>query len=390
MNEFLFKKFIKDHGDVSDPRVRDAYGRLAGIVGIISNTALCVFKVTAGRLAGSVSVLADGLNSLTDASSSLITLAGFRLAAMPEDKEHPYGHARMEYLTGMAVSVIILLMGLELLKSSVDRILHPSPSVFSLLTVAALTVSMAVKLWQSSFNFAAGKKIDSLALRAAGTDGRNDVLTSAAVLAGVLVEKFTGIKTDGWIGAGVALFIMWSGVSLIRTTVSPLLGEAPDPGIIKRIKELSRMDGILGIHDLQVHNYGPGKVFASLHAEVDASEDVMKSHDVIDNLEHAIARELNINATVHMDPVDLSAPHRDRVIALLRQTIDSMDGVEDIHDLRMVPGPTHTNVIFDLVLSPDCGLSREEIRSRIDAALKSEYPGFFPVIEFDKAYGTWV
>lgn len=387
MNNFLFKRFIKDYENIKDTKVRDQYGKLAGIVGIISNSILCIAKILVGFISGSIAIVADGVNNLADASSSLITLAGFKLASMPEDEEHPYGHARIEYLSGMAVSVMIILVGVELGKSSIDKIINPSPLEFSWTLVLVLIFAIAIKIWQALFNISAGKKIDSVALIATGTDSRNDVISTTVVLAGVLIGHFANVQIDGYLGLLVALFILWSGISLVKETISPLLGEAPDPELVDQIAQIAKShEGILDIHDLVVHNYGPGKIFASIHLEVDASVDVMVSHDLIDNIEHDIANELNINITAHMDPVDLSTPYRDEVMQLIKDAIEPLDGVIGMHDLRMVTGPTHTNVIFDVVISSGCKMQCEEIKDVIDKNIQKKYPNFFTVIDFDKSY----
>ena len=312
MNDFFFRKLIKNHEDVRDPQVRDQYGKVAGIVGILSNTLLCIMKIIVGLVSGSIAIVADAVNNLADAASSLITLIGFKLASMPEDKEHPYGHARIEYLAGLLVSVIIIIAGFELAKSSVSKIISPSPTEFSAAVVIVLLLAIVIKVWQARFNISAGKKIDSLTLIATGADSRNDVIATGAVLLSLLVGHFAHLQIDGITGLLVALFIIWSGISLVRETVSPLLGEAPDPALVKDIEQMaSSYDGVLGIHDLVVHNYGPGKIFASLHIEVDGSVDVMVSHDLIDNIERDIAQKLKINITVHMDPIDLADPNRE-------------------------------------------------------------------------------
>ena len=387
MHDFLFRKFIRNYEDVKNPEVRDQYGKVAGIVGILSNTLLCVMKIAAGLLSGSIAIVADAVNNLADASSSLITLIGFKLAAMPEDKEHPYGHARIEYLAGLLVSVIIIVVGLELGKSSVDKILHPTPTEFSLTVVIVLLLAIGMKIWQAMFNVTAGKKISSMTLIATGTDSRNDVIATTAVLISLLIGHFCNLQVDGYMGLLVAAFILWSGISLVRETVSPLLGEAPDPALVKEIEEIAMQhDGVLDIHDLAVHNYGPGKVFASLHAEVDAAVDVMVSHDMIDNIEHEVAKKLHISCTVHMDPVNVSDPNREPLKQILSDAIAKMDGVSNFHDLRLVPGPTHTNVVFDVAIAPDCRLSGEEIQKKLADAVSAYNPSFCTVIEFDRSY----
>lgn len=387
MHDLLFRKFIRNYEDVKNPEVRDQYGKVAGIVGILSNTLLCVMKIAAGLLSGSIAIVADAVNNLADASSSLITLIGFKLAAMPEDKEHPYGHARIEYLAGLLVSVIIIVVGLELGKSSVDKILHPTPTEFSLTVVLVLLLAIGMKIWQAMFNVTAGKKINSMTLIATGTDSRNDVIATTAVLISLLIGHFCSLQVDGYMGLLVAAFILWSGISLVRETVSPLLGEAPDPALVKEIEEIAMQhDGVLDIHDLAVHNYGPGKVFASLHAEVDAAVDVMVSHDMIDNIEHEVAKKLHISCTVHMDPVNVSDPNREPLKQILSDAIAKMDGVSNFHDLRLVPGPTHTNVVFDVAITPDCRLSGEEIQKKLADAVSAYNPSFCTVIEFDRSY----
>lgn len=387
MHDFLFRKFIRNYEDVKNPEVRDQYGKVAGVVGILSNTLLCVMKIAAGLLSGSIAIVADAVNNLADASSSLITLIGFKLAAMPEDKEHPYGHARIEYLAGLLVSVIIIVVGLELGKSSVDKILHPTPTEFSLTVVIVLLLAIGMKIWQAMFNVTAGKKIHSMTLIATGTDSRNDVIATTAVLISLLIGHFCNLQVDGYMGLLVAAFILWSGISLVRETVSPLLGEAPDPTLVKEIEEIAMQhDGVLDIHDLAVHNYGPGKVFASLHAEVDAAVDVMVSHDMIDNIEHEVAKKLHISCTVHMDPVNVSDPNREPLKQILSDAIAKMDGVSNFHDLRLVPGPTHTNVVFDVAIAPDCRLSGEEIHKKLADAVSAYDPSFCTVIEFDRSY----
>ncbi|MDD7602727.1 MAG: cation diffusion facilitator family transporter [Firmicutes bacterium] len=387
MSTFLFRHFIKNYEDVKDPHVRDGYGKLAGIVGIISNVILCLMKVAVGLIAGSIAIIADGINNLADSASSVITLVGFKLAAMPEDEEHPYGHARYEYLSSLAVSVIIILVGFELGKSSLDKILHPTPLDFSWTIVLVLVIAIAIKVWQALFNVSAGKRINSMTLIATGADSRNDVIATSAVLISLLIGYFFSVQIDGYMGVAVALFIIWSGISLVRETISPLLGEAPDEELVRQIEEIAMSyDGALGIHDLVVHNYGPGKIFASLHIEVDASEDVMVSHDLIDNIEHRLQKDLNINITVHMDPVKMDDPNRAPLSELIRKTIDELPGVLSFHDLRFVAGPTHTNVIFDVVIHHDCTMSEAELQKIFNDRIQEYNPAFFAVIDVDKNY----
>ncbi len=387
MNEFLCKIFVKDHDNVTDPGVRRSYGRFAGVVGILSNVLLCAVKIIAGLMAGSIAIIADGINNLADASSSLITLVGFKLASRPEDEKHPYGHARYEYITGMIVSILIIVVGGELLKSSVDKILHPSPLAFSWTVCGVLLFAIVVKIWQARFNIFVGKKIDSLTLAATGADSRNDVIATSAVLISILAGHFLDLQIDGYMGLLVALFIIWSGISLVRETMSPLLGEAPDPELIEQISRMAlEPDGVLGIHDLVVHNYGPGKVFASIHIEVDAEGDLTESHDMVDNIERHIAKALDIEITAHLDPVRVNDPLILKLNGIASQVARGLTGVSHVHDLRTVIGPTHTNVIFDIMVDPGCLLTNREIHQAFAQAIQEEYPNFYVVINFDKPY----
>ncbi|MCQ2554227.1 MAG: cation diffusion facilitator family transporter, partial [Clostridia bacterium] len=376
----LFRIFIKDAENVKEPKVRDAYGRLAGIVGIISNLILSGMKVLIGTFSGSIAIVADGINNLADAGSSIVTLIGFKLASLPEDEEHPYGHARIEYIAGMIVSMIIILVGFELGKSSVDKIIHPEALDFSITVVVVLVLSIIIKFLQSRFNVAVGKKINSVALMATAADSRNDVISTAVVLLSTLVGHFMNIKIDGYMGLLVSLFIIYAGISLTKETVSPLLGEAPEDELVKAIEDgAMAFPGVLGIHDLVVHNYGPGKVFASVHIEVDSRTDIMESHDLTDRIEMQLRHDLGIFLTCHMDPLDMTNPHRAPLSELLTKEIKDMEGVINFHDLRLVPGPTHTNVIFDILMSPECKIPREEITKRLSKKINEYNNTFFTV-----------
>ena len=387
MTDFMCKRFVKNHENTKEPQVREGYGKLASVVGIISNAILCIAKILVGLISGSIAIIADGINNLADASSSVITLAGFKLSALPEDDEHPYGHARIEYITGMIVSVLIVVVGVELIKSSIDKILHPESLEFSWSMVIVLLLAILLKVWQAMFNIKIGKKINSVALTATGTDSRNDVISTTAVLFSIIIGKMANIQIDGYMGVLVALFIIWSGIGLIKETSSPLLGEAPDPDLVAAISEMaSDFDGVLGIHDLVVHNYGPGKVFASIHIEVDANGDLMESHDMVDNIERQLSKKLHIVLTAHMDPIKVDDP----IVALMNEVTtkvtDSLDGISNVHDLRVVPGSTHTNIIFDIVVNPSCKLSNKEIHQAFTDAIKAIDENYFVVINFDKNY----
>lgn len=387
MTKLLIRLFIRNYKKTEDTTVRQHYGILAGVVGIISNLLLSSVKILIGLISGSIAILADGINNLSDASSSIITLIGFKLAAMPEDKGHPYGHARFEYLAGLFIAVIIMIVGFFLLRSSIEEIIHPKPLDFNYITIVTLALAILAKLWMMKFYIYLGKQISSVTLITAGYDSRNDVAATAAVLIGVIISRFAGINIDGYLGCTVALFILWSGVQSIIQTVNPLLGEAPDEKLVEKIAEIAKgYKGVLGIHDLELHSYGPGKTFASMHIEVDAAADIMESHEMIDNIERDIGEMLNISFVAHMDPVRLNDPVLMQIKGTIQKTIESINGIKGIHDLRTAPCATHTNILFDLVLEPNCELPNEEIKNTIETEVQKLNPRYYIVITFDKAY----
>ncbi|MFA7660716.1 MAG: cation diffusion facilitator family transporter [Anaerovoracaceae bacterium] len=387
MKKFLIRIFVKDYENTKDPLVRDRYGRLAGAVGIVTNVFLSGAKIAAGLLFGSIAILADGINNLADASSSVILLIGLRLAAKPADVEHPYGHARIEYLTGLIISFLIIILGVQLLMTSIDKIRFPEAVEFNWLLVVVLVLSISVKVWQAFFYIRIGETIKSSAIKATGTDSRNDVISTLAVLLSLLVGKLTGVNLDGITGAMVALFIIYSGIQLIRETSSPLLGSSPDPELVNEIRErVLAHDGVLGIHDLVVHNYGPGRIFASLHVEVDAHGDLIASHDVVDNIEREVAKDLKIQLVAHMDPLDTKDPLTVELNHSLNEIIAPLCGVSEIHDLRIVAGYSHQNIIFDVVVDFDCPYSDTELKKLLDQEIKELSPTFFSVITIDRNY----
>jgi len=387
MRRFLIKTFIKDYENVKDLKVREQYGKLAGVVGIITNLLLCVSKIGIGLVVNSIAIIADGVNNLTDTASSAITLIGFKLASKPGDAEHPYGHARFEYLTGMVVSLLIIVLGIKLLTTSFDKVLHPDPLQFSLVSVFILLLAIGVKVWQSLFNVRTGEDIHSSTLKATGMDSRNDVIATSAVLLSVLFGKFSGLQLDGYMGCLVALFIIYSGIQLIRETASPLLGKAPDPELVKEIEDrICSETGVLGIHDLVVHDYGPGRIFASVHVEVDAYGDLIQSHDMIDNIERTTSEDLKIHLVVHMDPLETQDPLTIELKEIISDLLSNLDGVVGFHDLRVVAGYTHSNIIFDIVISPDCTLKEGIIKNYVVDQLQLLDKTYYVVINFDKSY----
>ena len=386
MTKLLLRLFVRNHEDTASPVVRAGYGRLAGITGVVCNLLLCAGKLLAGSLSGSVSITADAVNNLSDASSSVVTLVGFKLASRPADAEHPYGHARMEYLSGLAVAAMILVIGVELVKSSFLKILHPEAVEVSALTAAILLMSIAVKLWMAAFNRTLGKKIDSAALLATAADSRNDVISTAAVLLACVVGKCTGLKIDGYVGLAVALFIIWSGIGIARDTIDPLLGAKPDPELVRAIADLMRAHvDVLGIHDLMVHDYGPGRRFASVHAEIDHRIDPLIAHEVLDEIERQAKRELHVDLVVHYDPIVTDDPELTRVRTKILAYLAALDPRLSVHDFRMVTGPHHANVIFDMVIPQEYAKKTEQLRRDIEAQLKDGKKTYHAVITFDDA-----
>lgn len=366
---------------------RARVGAAAGAVCIVLNVVLCAAKGTIGLVAGSVSIVADALNNLSDASSNIVSVLGFKLAARPADPGHPYGHGRYEYLSGLVVAVLVLLIGVELVKSSFARLLAPEPVEFSWALVAVLVLSIAVKLWMAAFNRRLGERIESETLIATAQDSKNDVLATAAVLASAIVAQASGISLDAWAGLGVGGYIAWSGIELVHDTVDPLLGRAPAPEQVRHIREkILSYPGVLGTHDLMVHDYGPGRQFASAHVEMAAETDPMESHDTLDNIEQAFKDEDGLIVTLHYDPIVTDDPGlvdmRNRIDAAAK----SIDARLSIHDVRCVPGPTHTNVIFDCLRPEDCALTAAQIRERLAALVIEAWPGAVPKITVDEDY----
>ncbi len=384
MTELLLKCFVKNHQNTSDPKVRSAYGKLAGIVGIVCNVLLFAGKLIAGLISGAVSVTADAVNNLSDASSSLVTLLGFKLAERPADDEHPYGHARIEYLSGLGVAALILLIGVELAKSSFDKILHPEAVGFSWLTLGILLGSIAVKLWMSLFCGSLGKRISSAALTATAADSRNDVISTAAVLLGLLLGHFFQWKIDGYIGMLVALFIIYSGCSIAKETISPLLGQQADEELVRSICDLILShEMILGVHDLMVHDYGPGQRFASVHAEMSAGADPLVCHDIIDDVERDAFRELKVHLVIHYDPVVTDDQELNHLREKLSRAAISFDENLSIHDFRMVRGPGHSNLIFDVAVPFALKEKKGDICRHLEKCLEGEKEKYYMVITFD-------
>lgn len=387
MTNLLLRLFVKDAENTDSPKVRAAIGTLSGLVGIVCNVLLFAFKLLVGTLTSSVSITADAMNNLSDASGSIVTFIGFRVADKPADEHHPYGHARAEYLSGLGVAALILVIGIELVKTSVKKIFAPTPVEFTAVAAVVLVASIALKFWMNLFNRGLAKRIDSTALMATAADSRNDCITTGAVLIAAVVEKLTKIPVDGWIGLGVALFILYSGLNLAKDTISPLLGENADPELREKIVDyIVSQPKVLGYHDLMVHDYGPGQRFASLHVEMDCREDPLDCHELIDDMERECLRSHNVHLVIHYDPVVIDDPVltalKRRVLCLLQ----AKDSRLSLHDFRMVPGKRHMNLVFDVALPRDLKDKGQELRSWVEDTLNAEGDMVYHVIiTFDVA-----
>lgn len=388
MVTLLARIFIKNAEDTANPKVRQAYGVLTGVVGILLNILLFAGKFVAGTISKSISITADAFNNLSDAGSSFVTLIGFKLAGAKPDPEHPFGHGRIEYVAGLVVSGVILLMAFELIRDSIDKIIHPQKVEFSVLAAAILLVSILVKIYMYLYNSSISKKIESAAMKATAIDSLSDTLATTVVLAASVIAHFTGLQIDGYCGVLVGLFIFYAGFSAAKETLDPLLGQPPEEEFVERIEEIvMSYDLVQGIHDLVVHNYGPGRVMISLHAEVPAEEDILEIHDMIDIIENELGEKLNCEAVIHMDPLVTQDERVNELKHEVAQVVSGLDEEVTMHDFRTVIGPTHTNLLFDVVLPYRYEMSdeevKEEIQKRVQEHLGNEY---FTVIQIDRPY----
>lgn len=387
MTKLLLRLFVKGHKTPDRPEVRSRVGMLSGAVGIVCNALLCVLKLIVGVLSGSVAITADAMNNLSDAASSIVTLVGFRLAQQPADEDHPYGHARYEYLSGLAVAGMILVIGFELGKTSVEKILNPTDVLFSVPVCIVLVGSILVKLWLFLFNRYLGKMVNSQALLATAADSRNDTVSTLAVLVALIVGTVFHLRIDGIMGLAVAAFILYSGVNMAKETISPLLGENASPELRQQIVELvNACPEVLGYHDLMVHDYGPGQRFASMHVEMDQQADPLVCHELIDNLERACLRSYNVHLVLHYDPVVTGDAQLDRMRTVVLELLQQQDARITIHDFRMVQGKGHTNLIFDMALPADLMGKHKAIKAKLDADLQNLNEGtYYTVVTFDLA-----
>lgn len=388
MVTILTNLFIKDKEDVENPRVRQAYGMLCGTVGIMLNLLLFVGKFVAGTLSHSISITADAFNNLSDAGASVVTLVGFKMAGAKPDVDHPYGHGRIEYITGLIVSGAIIVMAFELIKSSIDKIITPVPVEFSILSVAILFASILVKMYMAFYNYRIGKKLDSAAMRATATDSLSDTCATTAVLIGIVIGELTGLRIDGYCGVLVGAFIFYAGISAAKETLNPLLGQPPEEGFVAKIEEIVLAhEEICGVHDLLVHDYGPGRRIISLHVEVPADGNILELHEVVDAAEVELQKQLNCVAVIHMDPVVTEDTYILELRGKIEKVIAEIDSIISMHDFRVVPKQIHTKLIFDVVVPYEYRMSDEEleevIKKRINEELGNDY---FVVIQVDKSY----
>ncbi|MDF2533491.1 MAG: cation efflux family protein [Clostridia bacterium] len=388
ITNFLVRRFVKNHEKTGDSNVRQAYGYLGGFIGIFANILLFAGKLLVGLAINSIAVMADAINNLSDAASSVITLVGFKVTNKPADREHPFGHGRIEYISAMIVSFLVILVGFEFIKSSVERVMNPEAVKFDWITIILLSFSIAIKVWLSFFNRKIGRAIGSKAMEATAMDSLSDVITTSVVLLSLILSIWITFPIDGYIGIAVALFIMYSGFNLTKDTLNPLLGEAPEVEFVNDIitRTLS-YEGVIGVHDIIVHNYGPNRCVVSLHAEIPASMDVVSAHDLIDKAEQEISEELGIHLVMHMDPINTD----DKVVQKVQQQIVGVlmeFGMElSIHDFRMVGDDNHCNVIFDMVIPHEVAEKDEKkVSKEISEAIKNKYPQFNPIIKIDRSY----
>lgn len=389
--KLLRKAFIKDYENVTDPKVRNRYGVCAGIIGIISNAILFVIKIVAGIIGGSITIIADAINNLSDAGSSVVTLVGFKLSSTPPDKDHPFGHARYEYVTGLLVSMMVLFLGIALLKSSIEKVISPTPVEVSVFTYVVLSVSIVLKLVQMLVYTDFSKAISSNALKASAQDSRNDSLTTLAVLISTIIIDVCGdrinpkVSVDGIMGIAVSLFIIVSSVLLLKDAISPLLGEKPPKELVNQITtKILSYDGVIGVHDLVVHSYGANHCFVVVHVEVPADADIVKSHDVIDNIEHDMWNDMHVRLNIHMDPIDMKNKQLAHLKERVRMAVYALDPELSIHDFRMVNGDTHVNLVFDVVVPYDKKISLEQVRAACEKEFENDETKYYFVIDMDR------
>ncbi|WP_417406364.1 cation diffusion facilitator family transporter [Hominenteromicrobium sp.] len=385
MTDLILRIFVRDHKNTEDPAVRDKCGRVAGAVGIVTNFLLFLMKIIVGTAFHSVSVTADAVNNLTDSGSSVVTLIGFKMASKPADEKHPFGHARIEYLSGVIVSFIVIFLGLQLGMSSIEKILTPEENALTPVALVVLVISILAKLWQCLFYRKVGRMIKSESVEATSKDSRNDVIATSVVLLGAVITMLTDVNLDGYMGAAVALFIVFSGVQLTISTADPLLGQAPEGELVQTITEkMLSYPGIIGMHDLAVHNYGVGRCFASAHCEVDAKNDILVSHDLIDNIERDFSRDLGIHMVIHLDPVIVGDARTDALHCKVQSLVTALYPTVTIHDFRVIWGVTHSNIVFDAAVPFAVKDSDAVITQKLEAEIQKLDPDYRTVVTIDR------
>lgn len=385
MTDLILRIFVRDHKNTEDPAVRDKCGRVAGAVGVVTNFLLFLMKIIVGTVFHSVSVTADAVNNLTDSGSSVVTLIGFKMASKPADEKHPFGHARIEYLSGVIVSFIVIFLGLQLGMSSIEKILTPEENALTPVALVVLVISILAKLWQCLFYRKVGRMIKSESVEATSKDSRNDVIATSVVLLGAVITMLTGVNLDGYMGAAVALFIVFSGVQLTISTADPLLGQAPEGELVQTITEkMLSYPGIIGMHDLAVHNYGVGRCFASAHCEVDAKNDILVSHDLIDNIERDFSRDLGIHMVIHLDPVIVGDARTDALHCKVQSLVTALYPTVTIHDFRVIWGVTHSNIVFDAAVPFAVKDSDAVITQKLEAEIQKLDPDYRTVVTIDR------
>lgn len=385
MTDLILRIFVRDHKNTEDPAVRDKCGRVAGAVGIVTNFLLFLMKIIVGTVFHSVSVTADAVNNLTDSGSSVVTLIGFKMASKPADEKHPFGHARIEYLSGVIVSFIVIFLGLQLGMSSIEKILTPEENALMPVALVVLVISILAKLWQCLFYRKVGRMIKSESVEATSKDSRNDVIATSVVLLGAVITMLIGVNLDGYMGAAVALFIVFSGVQLTISTADPLLGQAPEGELVQTITEkMLSYPGIIGMHDLAVHNYGVGRCFASAHCEVDAKNDILVSHDLIDNIERDFSRDLGIHMVIHLDPVIVGDARTDALHCKVQSLVTALYPTVTIHDFRVIWGVTHSNIVFDAAVPFAVKDSDAVITKKLEAEIQKLDPDYRTVVTIDR------
>ncbi|HEX3016669.1 MAG TPA: cation diffusion facilitator family transporter [Caproicibacter sp.] len=387
MTRFLIRLFIHDYKNTESNEVRQSYGKFSGIVGICTNLLLFIIKIIAGTLSNSIAITADAVNNLSDFASSIITLFGFKVSSKPADRQHPYGHARFEYISGLIVSIMIFIVGFQFAQNSINKIINPQSTDFNLLSAGVLVASILLKLWQGSFYQKVGKRIHSDTLMATAADSRSDVISTSIVLAGALITRFTGYNLDGYLGTAVAVLIMVTGFQLIRKTSGPLLGEAPSTELVDDIyRTIQKNQGVIGVHDLTVHNYGPGRCFASIHCEVPAERDILVSHDIIDNIEKEFLTKKGIHLVIHMDPIITNDERANALKIEVHKMVQNISPEITMHDFRVVWGPTHSNLVFDVCVPFEFKMSDGQIVETVSEGIQKMNPHYYSVITVDHDY----